>query len=153
MHMRVSVSLSVVSDSLRPHRLQPARLLCPWNTPGKNTGMAAIPFSRDLPHCRQILYHLSHQKVSSNHPAKHQGHSRKKIQTEVRGSVPSNYRHIIRSLYRRHWSEEEVCSVWRQDGSWGWGCSLHVLAWGPHPSPCHYLSLKASGYNKGLLGW
>ena len=30
---------SVVSDSLQPHRLQPARLLCPWNFPGKNTGV------------------------------------------------------------------------------------------------------------------
>ena len=29
---------SVVSDSLRPHRLQPTRLLCPWDSPGKNTG-------------------------------------------------------------------------------------------------------------------
>ena len=24
----------------------PARLLCPWDSPGKNTGMGAIPFSR-----------------------------------------------------------------------------------------------------------
>ena len=29
---------SVVSDSFWPHGLQPARLLCPWNFPGKNTG-------------------------------------------------------------------------------------------------------------------
>ena len=28
---------SVVSDSLRSHGLQPARLLCPWNFPGRNT--------------------------------------------------------------------------------------------------------------------
>ena len=33
-----SVSGSVVSDSLRPHGLQSARLLCPWHFPGKNTG-------------------------------------------------------------------------------------------------------------------
>ena len=33
------VSCSVVSDSLRPHGLQPASLLCPWNSPGKNTGV------------------------------------------------------------------------------------------------------------------
>ena len=26
---------SVTSDSLHPHELQPARLLCPWNFPGK----------------------------------------------------------------------------------------------------------------------
>ena len=30
------LSHSVVSDSLWPHGLQPARLLCPWDTPGKN---------------------------------------------------------------------------------------------------------------------
>ena len=29
---------SVRSDSLRPHGLQPARLLCSWDPPGKNTG-------------------------------------------------------------------------------------------------------------------
>ena len=30
---------SVMSDSLQLHGLQPARLLCPWNFPGKNTGV------------------------------------------------------------------------------------------------------------------
>ena len=29
--------VSVVSDSVRPHGLQPTRLLCPWDSPGKNT--------------------------------------------------------------------------------------------------------------------
>ena len=33
------LSHSVVSSSLWPHRLQPARLLCLWNFPGKNTGV------------------------------------------------------------------------------------------------------------------
>ena len=31
------LSYSVMSDSLWPHGLYPARLLCPWNFPGKNT--------------------------------------------------------------------------------------------------------------------
>ena len=35
----LSVSHSVVSDSVRPHGLWPARLLCPWDPPGKNTGV------------------------------------------------------------------------------------------------------------------
>ena len=35
----VQFSCSVVSDSLRPHGLYPARLLCPWHSPGKNTGV------------------------------------------------------------------------------------------------------------------
>ena len=32
-------SRSVVSDSSWPHGLQPTRLLCPWEFPGKNTGV------------------------------------------------------------------------------------------------------------------
>ena len=61
---------SVISDSFRPHGLQPTRLLCPWNSPGKNTGVGSHSllqriFSTQesnpgLLHCRQILYHLSH---------------------------------------------------------------------------------------------
>ena len=44
--------------------------LCPWNSPGKNTGVGShFPLQRIFPtqgsnsgllHCRQILYHLSH---------------------------------------------------------------------------------------------
>ena len=30
---------SVMSDSLWPHWLWPTRFLCPWNSPGKNTGV------------------------------------------------------------------------------------------------------------------
>ena len=30
---------SVVPDSVRPHRQQPTRLLCPWDSPSKNTGV------------------------------------------------------------------------------------------------------------------
>ena len=37
---------SVVSDSVRPHGLQPSRLLCPWDSPGKILEWAAISFSR-----------------------------------------------------------------------------------------------------------
>ena len=36
-----NVSLSVTSDSLQPQGLQPARLFCPWNSPGKNTGVGS----------------------------------------------------------------------------------------------------------------
>ena len=28
-----------MSDSVRPHRQQPTRLRCPWDSPGKNTGV------------------------------------------------------------------------------------------------------------------
>ena len=66
-----SVNRSVISNSLQPPGLQLARLLCPWNSPGKNTvvgchfllqGIFLIQeFNPSLLHCRQILYCLSHQ--------------------------------------------------------------------------------------------
>ena len=62
---------SVMSDSLRPHGLQPTRLLCPWDFPGNSTRVdchfllqGIFPTQRSnpgLPHCKQMLYHLSHQ--------------------------------------------------------------------------------------------
>ena len=65
------LSCSVVFDSLQPCGLQPARLLCPWDLPGKNTGVGCHPLvqgffptqglSLGLPHCRQTVSHLSHQ--------------------------------------------------------------------------------------------
>ena len=66
-----SVSCSVVSHSWWPHGLQPSRLLCPWDSPGKNTGVGCHAllqgiFSTQgsypgLLHCRRILYCLSQQ--------------------------------------------------------------------------------------------
>ena len=38
------LSRSAVSDSLQLHGLQPARLLCPGNSPGKNTGVGCHAF-------------------------------------------------------------------------------------------------------------
>ena len=35
----VAAVSSVVSDSVRPHRQQPIRLPCPWDSPGKNIGV------------------------------------------------------------------------------------------------------------------
>ena len=68
---RENVSCSVVSDSLQPHGLWPARLLCPWDFPGKNTGVGCHSLLQGifltqelhlgLPHCRQILDCPNHQ--------------------------------------------------------------------------------------------
>ena len=35
---------SVMSNSLPPPGLQPSRLFCPWNFPGKNTGVGCISY-------------------------------------------------------------------------------------------------------------
>ena len=65
------VTCSVMSDPLRPYRLDPARLLCPGDSPVKNTGMGCHfllqgsfqprESNLGLLNCRQILYCLSHQ--------------------------------------------------------------------------------------------
>ena len=37
-----------MSDSPRPHGLQPARLLCPWDSPGKNTGVGCCTLPQGI---------------------------------------------------------------------------------------------------------
>ena len=61
-------------DSLQPHGLQPARFLCPWNSPGQNIGVDSCSLlqeifptqglSLSLLHC--IGYHLSHTGKPKN---------------------------------------------------------------------------------------
>ena len=56
--------------TLPPHGLEPARFLCLWNSPGKNTGVSnhsllqrispTQGLNPSLLRCRQILYHLRH---------------------------------------------------------------------------------------------
>ena len=47
--LSAELNRSAVSDSLQSHGLQPARLFCPWDFPGKNTGVGCHPFPGDLP--------------------------------------------------------------------------------------------------------
>ena len=44
---------SVVSNSSQPHGLQPTRLLCPWDFPGKSTGVGCHCLLRY--HCYRVL--------------------------------------------------------------------------------------------------
>ena len=76
-HVCVCVSCFVMSDSLQPHKLWPARLLSLWNFPGKNTGMGCHFLLQGIfltqgsnpgrLRCRQILYHLSYREVPPYH--------------------------------------------------------------------------------------
>ena len=60
-----------MTNALWPHRLQPVRLLCPWNSPGKNSEVGSHSLlpgifptqgsNLGLPQGRQILYRLSQQ--------------------------------------------------------------------------------------------
>ena len=68
-HHMCMLSCSGMSDSAMPWTVA-ARLLCPWNSPGKNAGVSShfllhgiFPTQGsklDLPYCRHILYLLSH---------------------------------------------------------------------------------------------
>ena len=49
-----------MSDSVRPHRRQPTRLPCPWDSPGKNTG---VPFHADT--IKKTSLKLSRNKIIS----------------------------------------------------------------------------------------
>ena len=71
----VSVSRSVMPNSLRLQGQQTARLLCPWDFPGKNTGVGCHSFLQGifpthgsnlgLLHCGHTLYCQSHQGRAS----------------------------------------------------------------------------------------
>ena len=71
MSMGVTRSVLFLSDSLQLPGMYPARLPCPWNFPGKKTRVGYHSLLQEifltqrlnlgLLHCRQILYHLSHQ--------------------------------------------------------------------------------------------
>ena len=68
-----SVSHSVIFDSLQPHGLKSARLLCPWASPGKNTGVGCHSVLQGISltqgsnpgllQCSQILYCLSYREA------------------------------------------------------------------------------------------
>ena len=75
-HMKVKVSCTVVSNSLQFHGLQPIRLLCPWNYPGKRTGVGChfllqgifLTWGSNpgLLHCRQILTNWATRKAPTH---------------------------------------------------------------------------------------
>ena len=55
-------SRSVVSNSQRPHGLQPSRLLRPWDFPGKNTGVGFLKQS-----FKSNIVCIGHQRLG-HHP-------------------------------------------------------------------------------------
>ena len=73
-HIRRFMKVKVVQSCLTLSGLmdcKPARLFCPWNSPGQETEMGScfllckiFPTQGSNPgllHCQRILYHLSHQ--------------------------------------------------------------------------------------------
>ena len=71
LHACMHAELLQLCLTLQPHGQQPTRLLCPRDSLGKNTGVSCHfllqgifltqRLNLGLLHCRQILYHPSHQ--------------------------------------------------------------------------------------------
>ena len=93
-----------MSDSLQSHGLQLTRVLCPWNSPGKNTEVGCHSILQglfpsqgsnlDLLHCRKILYHLSQQVVCYCF-----------LKNQLSFSPESHWRGV-------HWTSSSISSSW-----------------------------------------
>ena len=107
-------SHSVVSDSLWPQ--EPTRLLHLWDFPGKNTGVGChfllqgiFPtqgLNLGLPHCRQMLYRLSHHgscgKTKCSINAGHQARSPGQLMLK-----PSDRFTLLKARWGR-----EIANMW-----------------------------------------
>ena len=61
------LSHSGIPDSLRPHRLQPARLLCPGDSPGRNTGVGCHSLLQRVFPTQGLSMRLLHWQTGSLH--------------------------------------------------------------------------------------
>ena len=103
----------VVSDSLRPQRLEPTSLLHPWDFPGKSAGVGCYFLLQEifptqglnpgLPHCRQTLYHLSQQG------------------SPLQAEGPANVKTLLEEWATGRWPGMLACNEQVvQDGGGGW---------------------------------
>ena len=118
-----SESCSVVSDSLQHHGLY-----SPWNSPGQNTGVSSLSLLQrifptqgsnpGLPHCRQILYQLSHQgspkKVLNSHAHTHRlTHTEKHAEMHTHTDIcTQTYAH--RDTHRRIYIDTHIAQTYAQ---------------------------------------
>ena len=102
-------SRSVMSDSSRPHGLQPTRLLRPWDFPGKSTGVGCHYWSN-----RQIwLWSTKWSRAKANRvlPRECTGHSKHLLPTTQEKTL--NRWSIPKSdwLYSLQPQMEKLCTV------------------------------------------
>ena len=121
----------VMSDPLWPHGLQPIRFLCPWDSPGKNTGVGCLSFSRASFRIR----HWTHVYSNKNYYQK-----KKKIQAEI--SLPCN--EVM--VKEENQNKEDGFSL----GKWEvWGNSTILSTnWQPDTDGSKYIRKKW-----GFQGW
>ena len=81
LHVHACKVTSVVSNSLCPHGLQPTRLLCPWDSSGKNTGVG----------CHFLLHTALVVNPKGNQPRVFTG------RTEAKTETPALWPHDAKS--------------------------------------------------------
>ena len=93
-YVAIVLSRSVISDSLRPHGLQPVRFLCPWDSPGKNTEVGCLallqrifPAQGSSPRLLHLL-HLQAGSLPLVPPGKHRMSSLCQNTWENLGQLP-----------------------------------------------------------------
>ena len=93
----VQFSGSVVSNSLRPHGLQPTRLLRPWDFPGKNTGVGC--------HCLLRLSAILHHKRLDDFSRSQTRHSWALSPLDCSGGPKCYNKAIKGNESHLHWTE------------------------------------------------
>ena len=120
-----SESHSVVSDSLWPHGLQPTRLLCPWDSPGKNIGVGCHSLLQGIFLTQGLNLGLPHCMADSL-PSESPGKSYINIYKE-KAMAP----HSSTLAWKIPWTEEpgglQSMGSWRVGHDWATSLSLFTF--------------------------
>ena len=102
-----------MSNSSQAHGLQLARLLCPWDSPGKNTGVVCHALLQEMILIQGSNLHLLHWQAYSL-PLSHQGSP----------TTGSNFVHLQK---QKHQPSGQAFGLQKKSLAWAWG-PAH-----PHP--------------------
>ena len=137
------LSCSVMSDSMWPHGLQPPRLLCPWDSPGKNTGVGCHVILQGIFVTPASNLHLLHWQADSL-PLSHLGspiysyhsgndqHDKSKVKdvkpwrlflVKLGDMHNSQIPKYVLRLNKVAESREKRCRMWRERCGQEWGGS------------------------------
>ena len=118
-----------MSDSLRPHGWQPARLLCPWDSPGKNTGVGCYAtLQRTFP--TQGFSSLAGEFFTTEPPGKPKLPNRKSnFQFEVLEGIQGYRTQNVAQdncIQKGEWERMDIGSLFAERGS---KCSAGECQW------------------------
>ena len=137
-----------MSDFFRPHGLWPARLLCPWSSPGKNTGVdchfllqgstqprdwTQVSHIADSSFPGELIKHAAvnrRHRLPHTHIANDKGISGPKCQQYQGGKAP------FYMIYQQMFAVYEAPGVWRKlshSKDWSWSSNT-LTTWCGEPT-------------------